>query len=91
MKPRQELQKQVERQARRMQQAERERPTLMGQAIYLGTLGLVFVLPVVLGAYLGHWLDERLSGYSVRWTIGLILLGVVIGMLNLYFFIKEKE
>lgn len=91
MKPEQELQKQVERQARRMQQAERERPTLMGQTIYLGTLGLVFVLPVVLGAYLGHWLDERLSGYSVRWTIGLILLGVVIGMLNLYFFIKEKE
>lgn len=91
MKPEQELQKQVERQARRMQQAERERPTLMGQTIYLGTLGLVFVLPVVLGAYLGHWLDERLSGYSVHWTIGMILLGVVIGMLNLYFFIKEKE
>lgn len=90
MKPDQELQKQVERQARRMQQAEHDRPTLMGQTVYLGTLGLVFVLPVLLGAYIGHWLDERLSGYSVHWTIGLILLGVIIGILNLYFFIKDK-
>jgi ATP synthase protein I len=29
------------------------------------------------------------SGYSVRWTISLILLGVFIGMFNVYYFIKE--
>ncbi len=33
--------------------AERERPTLLAQTVYLGTLGLVFVLPVIVGAYLG--------------------------------------
>jgi len=89
MNQQQELRKQVEQQARRMKQAEHDRPTLIGQTVYVGTLGLLFVLPVVAGAYLGHWLDTMASGYSVRWTISLILLGVFIGMVNVYYFIKE--
>ncbi len=89
MNQQQELRKQVEQQARRMKQAERDRPTLIGQTVYVGTLGLLFVLPVVAGAYLGHWLDTMASGYSVRWTVSLILLGVFIGMVNVYYFIKE--
>ncbi len=89
MEPGKELGKQVERQARRMKKAEHERPTLIGQTIYMGTLGLLFVLPVVSGAYLGHWLDNMLAGYSIRWTMSLLFLGVVIGALNVYLFIRE--
>jgi ATP synthase protein I len=85
----QKLQQQVERQARRMKQAEQDRPTLIGQTIYVGTLGLMFVLPVVGGAYLGLWVDEIVSGYSIRWTVSLILFGVFIGMFNVYYLIKE--
>ena len=84
-----ELRKQVERQARRMKKAERERPTLIGQTVYIGTLGLLLVLPVVGGAYLGHWLDSLVTGYSIRWSVSLILLGVFIGAVNVYLFIKE--
>ena len=84
-----DLRKQVERQARRMKKAERERPTLVGQTVYIGTLGLLLILPVVGGAYLGHWLDSLIAGYSIRWTVSLILLGVFIGALNVYLFIKE--
>jgi len=84
-----DLRKQVERQARRMKKAERERPTLIGQTIYVGTLGLLFVLPVIGGAYLGKWLDSLVAGYSVRWTVSLILVGVVVGALNSYLFVKE--
>jgi ATP synthase protein I len=87
--PKNELPKRVERQAKRLKKAERERPTLIGQTVYLGTLGLVFVLPVVGGAYLGVWLDGLVQGYSVRWTMSCILLGVFIGALNVYFLIKE--
>jgi len=89
MNQQEELRKQLEQQARRMKQAEEDRPTLIGQTIYIGTLGLMFVLPVVGGAYLGRWLDAMASGYSIRWTISLILLGVCIGMFNVYYFIKE--
>ena len=85
-----ELRKRVERQAQRMKKAERERSNLMSQTIFIGTLGLVFVLPVVAGAYLGNWLDNLVAGYSIRWTVSLILLGVIIGMLNVYFLIREQ-
>ena len=84
-----DLRKQVERQARRMKKAEREQPTLIGQTVYVGTLGLLFVLPVIGGAYLGKWLDSLVAGYSVRWTVSLILLGVVVGAINSYLFVKE--
>ncbi|MGD1984076.1 MAG: AtpZ/AtpI family protein, partial [Chromatiaceae bacterium] len=83
-----ELNARVERQAQRLRRADRERPTLMAQTIYLGTLGLVFVLPVVGGAYLGHWLDSLLEGYSMRWTLSLIFLGLVIGAVNAWLLIR---
>ncbi|OYD22587.1 AtpZ/AtpI family protein [Oceanimonas baumannii] len=84
-----DLRKRVERQARRMKQAERDRPTLLGQTIYMGTVGLLMVLPVVAGAFLGHWLDGLAEGYSVRWTVSLIVLGVVMGAVNIYLFITR--
>jgi ATP synthase protein I len=49
----------------------------------------MFVLPVILGTYLGHWLDGQSGDYSVRWTVGLLLAGVAVGALNVYLFIKE--
>lgn len=84
-----ELRKRVERQVRRIKKAERDRPTLISQTVYIGTLGLMFVLPVVGGAYLGSWLDGLVPGYSVRWTVSLILLGVFVGAMNVYLFIRE--
>ena len=79
----------IEKQAERHRKAEAERPTLLGQTVYLGTLGLLLVLPIVFGAYLGVWLDGMVSGYSVRWTVSLILLGVFVGAVNVYLFVKE--
>ena len=83
------LKKQVERQTRRIQKADKERPTLLAQTVYAGMLGLLFVLPVIGGAYLGNWIDNQLSGYSVRWTTSLIILGVMVGGINVYLFIRE--
>ncbi len=84
-----DLGRRVERQLRRLEQAERDRPTLIGQTVYLGALGLLFVLPVVGGAYLGAWLDGFAAGYSIRWTVSLILLGVIVGAVNVWLFIRE--
>jgi ATP synthase protein I len=33
----------------------------------------------VLSAYVGQWLDGLVPGYSMRWTLSLIVLGVGIG------------
>ena len=85
----QKLEESVEKRVRRMKQAEKERRTLIGQSVYLGTLGVMFVLPVVAGAYLGQWLDSLSAGYEVHWTVSLIILGVIIGGMNVYLFIRE--
>ena len=83
------LAERVGQQADRMKRAERERRTLLGETMFLGTLGLLFVVPVVAGAYLGRWLDSRLEGYAIHWTVSLIFLGIVVGAVNVYLFIRE--
>lgn len=90
MNDRQRLRQEVEKQVKRMKQAERERDTLMAQTVFLGTLGLVFVLPIILGLYLGLWLDEKSAGYSEHWTLSLLFLGILIGAVNVYLLVRGK-
>jgi len=85
----QQLQQRIDEQVERLKKAERERPTLLAQTTYIGTLGLLLVLPVVGGAYLGRWLDDMLPGYSLRWTLSMIFLGLVIGGVNVYLYVRE--
>ncbi len=86
-----QLQKKVADQARRMKRAEENQPTLMSQTAYIGTLGLLFVLPVIAGAYFGRWLDNHAAGYSIRWTMAMLFAGIIIGAVNAYLFIRERE
>lgn len=74
---------------KRIDKAKDEKPTLLAQSVYLGTLGLMFVLPVVAGAYIGHWLDCKMTGYSFGFTVSLIIVGVFVGALNVYLFVRE--
>lgn len=87
--PERELEERVARQARRIERAQKDQFTLIGYTVYLGTLGVLFVLPVLVGAYIGRWLDELSSGYSVHWTLGFLLLGIIVGAVNVYLFIRE--
>ena len=83
------LAKQVQLDVSKINKAKQDKSTLLAQTVYLGTLGFVFILPIILGAYLGVWLDARLKGYSIAWTLNFILLGVICGAMNVYFLIKE--
>jgi ATP synthase protein I len=89
MKSENQLKEEVTKQIRRMEQAEEDRPTLLRQTVYLGTLGLLFVVPVIVGAYVGRWLDGLVPGYSMRWTLSLIVLGVGIGAMSVYLNVRE--
>lgn len=86
-----QLQERLQRQAERRRRAEQDQRTILAQASFLGGLGLVFVLPVVGGAYLGHWLDSLVAGYSVRWTVGCLLLGIGVGAVNVYLIVKRTD
>ncbi len=79
----------IEKQASRLARADRDRPTLLAQTVFLGTLALLFVVPVVGGAYLGQWIDSQLAGYSYRWTISLMITGLMLGGWNVYLYIKR--
>lgn len=83
------LRNNLDKQSERRKRFE-QRPSFWSQTIFTGTLGVIFILPVIVGAYLGHWLDSNTRGYSISWTINLILLGVIIGGINVYLFIKER-
>lgn len=86
-----QLRKSVEKQVQRMKRADKERSSLLAQSVYLGTLTLLFVLPVIVGAYLGNWLDNMAQEFSSRWTLGLIFLGLGLGLVNVYLFIRERN
>jgi len=88
--PEDPLRQAVERQSQRLRRAERERRGVLAYTVFLGTLGLVFVLPVVGGAYLGRWIDEALPGYSIRWTLSFLSLGIVVGAFNVYFLFRDS-
>jgi ATP synthase protein I len=83
------LEERLEQQSRRIRKAAEDRHRLIGETVFLGTIGVLFILPVIAGAYLGRWLDERLHGYSVHWTLSLIVIGVMVGAVNVYLFIRD--
>ena len=84
-----QLQQQIDKQSKRLQKADRERRSILSESVFVGTLGLVFVLPVVVGAYLGRWLDSKIEGYSMRWTLSLLIVGIVLGGYSVYRNIKD--
>ena len=44
----------------------------------IGVLGWIVVAPMLLGLFLGRWLD-RMFGTGIFWSAPLLLLGAVIG------------
>lgn len=80
---------QVERDVARLTVAKHEGRSLLAQTVFLGTLSALFLLPLIGGAYLGRWLDGLNEGYSVRWTINLIILGLALGVFNVYLFVRK--
>ncbi|MDE2625147.1 MAG: AtpZ/AtpI family protein [Betaproteobacteria bacterium] len=90
MTDRHKLVEETGRDIRRLEERERRPAGFVGILFYGGTLGLLLVVPIVAGAYLGRWLDSLAAGYSVRWTVSFIILGIVVGIYNAVRFIREK-
>lgn len=89
MNNQQHLKKKIDSQVKRIKKAEQDKPNLLSQSVNLSTLVLVLLLPIIAGLYLGHWLDGMIEGYSMHWTLSLLFIGIVIGIFNVYFLIKD--
>lgn len=88
---RRKLLEQTQRDLLRLEKQKRRPATWVGLLFSGGVLGLLFVVPIIGGAYLGRWLDTLASGYSVRWTLSLIVLGISIGAYNVFRFLQGKS
>ena len=55
----------------------------------IGTVGWSISIPVILGVMLGMWLDTK-SHAGISWTLTLLFLGLVIGCLNAYYWVKKQ-
>ncbi|MBW8831967.1 MAG: AtpZ/AtpI family protein [Burkholderiales bacterium] len=59
----------------------------------LGTMGLVgwsVVVPTLLGAALGIWLDAHHAGRH-SWTLALLMAGLVLGCFNAWHWVAKEE
>lgn len=59
----------------------------------LGTFGMIgwsIVVPTVLGAAAGIWLDKKYS-QSISWTLSLLIIGLCIGCLIAWQWVAEEN
>ncbi|MGA8089257.1 MAG: AtpZ/AtpI family protein [Terracidiphilus sp.] len=70
----------------------RRNPT-QGVWLGLGMMGLIgwsVVVPTLLGAALGIWLDNRHPG-THSWTLMLLVIGLAIGCLNAWHWVAKED
>lgn len=53
-------------------------PTVARRLAQIGVLGWILVTPMLLGMFLGRWLD-RMFHSGIFWTAPLLLLGLALG------------
>ncbi len=56
----------------------------------MGLIGWSVVVPTLLGAALGIWLDKHYPG-GRSWTLALLVGGLAIGCLNAWFWVAKEE
>jgi ATP synthase protein I len=56
----------------------------------MGLIGWSVVVPTLLGAALGIWLDNRYPG-SHSWTLTLLVIGLAIGCLNAWHWVSKED
>jgi ATP synthase protein I len=66
-----------------------------GQSVWfgLGMMGLIgwsVVVPTLLGAALGIWLDKHYPG-THAWTLALLMAGLAIGCLNAWHWVAKED
>jgi ATP synthase protein I len=69
------------------------RKSTQGVWLGLGMMGLVgwsVVVPTLLGAALGIWLDKHHSGKHA-WTLALLVGGMTLGCMNAWFWVAKEE
>ncbi len=76
--------------ARKIQAKEEDAMNFWSGFRTMGMIGWSVVIPTLLGVALGTWLDQSIKG-SYSWTIMLLVIGLVVGCLNAWYWVKKED
>lgn len=86
-----ELSRRVGERAERKRRARAEgRPSAWFGLGMFGLIGWSVAVPTLIGVAVGLWLDERYPG-EVSWTLTFLIIGVAIGCLNAWYWLKQES
>lgn len=57
---------------------------------FLGAIGWHLPVPTVAGALIGKWLDGKYPHETVSWSLNLMLLGLVLGMISTWVWVRRE-
>lgn len=81
---------QIGAKAARKLEAQRGSPTVWFGLGMMGLVGWSVVVPTLLGAALGLWLDERHTSQH-SWTLALLVAGLTLGCVNAWHWISRED
>ena len=70
-------------------QKEKHRSVWFGLGMF-GLVGWAVVVPTLIGVLLGQWIDDHSYGH-VSWTLNLLIVGLIIGCFNAWFWIQKEN
>lgn len=82
--------RQVESRQSRLLRSRAQRRDLWASLAMIGLVGWSVVLPTLLGASLGEWLDHRWP-QKFSWALTLLILGLFLGCTNAWLRIRKGQ
>ena len=76
--------------ARKLKAQRHSTPGVWSGLGMMGLIGWSVVVPTLLGAALGIWLDKHHSGKH-SWTLALLIAGLAIGCLNAWLWVAKED
>lgn len=64
-------------------------PSVMRFVGQIGVLGWIIVTPILIGLFIGRWLDHQL-GSGIFWSAPLLLLGLAIGCWSAWRWVRRQ-
>ena len=58
--------------------------------VFIGSIGVMFVVPVIVGAYVGWVIDGKYKTEGVSWTLTFILVGIMVGAYSVYHSVYKR-
>lgn len=69
---------------------EKRRPVWFGLGMF-GLVGWAVAIPTLIGVVIGVWLDGHHPAARVSWTLTFLVVGIVIGCLNAWYWVRQES